>query len=290
VGRNPPQNLQFEEDWEAISSQGSPSSYYGEEEEQPYLEYGNPIEYDIPFTGEYEGDPEFKHPSTAGRGLKKMTKNNKGGKLSVSNLSKFFKSSYAIANKKEPPKKIDTYNLDSDLTNKYGSVYYDQDKNHAVLTHTGTYSGADWFNNGMYALGLYKYTDRYKQGKKLQDATHNKYGAENVSTLAHSQGSVNARAHGQNSKEIINLNPAYKGERPLKNEYNIRSSGDIVSIALHPTNRSHDTVIPATTNNPLTEHNIDILDRLDQEQMIGGKLRKKNKNTMSKILMKRLNK
>jgi hypothetical protein len=49
-------------------------------------------------------------------------------------------------------------------------------------------------------------------------------------------------------------------------------------------------VIPATTNNPLTEHNIDILDRLDQEQMIGGKLRKKNKNTMSKILMKRLNK
>ena len=294
MGRNPPQNLQFEEDWEAVSSEGSPSSYYGEEEyEQPYLEYGNPIDYEIP---KYEGNPEF--PNISGRGLKHFLKKsisksitkNKGGKISVGNLTKFFKSSYAIANKKEPPKKIDTYNLDSDLTNKYGSVYYDNDKNHAVLTHTGTYSGADWFNNGMYALGLYKYTDRYKQGKKLQDATHNKYGAENVSTLAHSQGSVNARSHGQNSKEIINLNPAYKGEKPLKNEYNIRSSGDIVSIALHPTNRSHDTVIPATTNNPLTEHNIDILDRLDQEQMIGGKRQKKIKNTMSKILMQRLNK
>ena len=149
-------------------------------------------------------------------------------------------------------------------------AFYDKDKNHAVLTHTGTYSGADWFNNGMYALGLYKYTDRYKQGKKLQDATHNKYGAENVSTLAHSQASVNARAHGQNSKEIINLNPAYKGEKPLQNEYNIRSSGDIVSVGLHGTNRGHDTLIKAITNNPLTEHNIDILDRLDQDKMIGS--------------------
>jgi hypothetical protein len=200
---------------------------------------------------------------------------NRGGKISVGNLNKFFKSSYAIANKKKPPATIDTYDLDSDLTNKYGSVYYDPDKNHAVLTHTGTYSGADWYNNGMYALGLYKYTDRYKQGKRLQDATHNKYGAQNVSTLSHSQGSVNARAHGQNSKEIINLNPAYKGERPLQNEYNIRSSGDIVSVGLHGTNRGHDTLIPAESLNPLTEHNIDILDRLDPNQMIGGKQYKK---------------
>jgi len=130
----------------------------------------------------------------------------------------------------------------------------------------------------MYALGLYKYTDRYKQGKKLQDATENKYGAQNVSTLGHSQGSKLSRDLGQNTKEIINLNPAYKGEKPLKNEYNIRSSGDVVSIGLHGTNRSHDTLIPATTNNPLTEHNIDVLDRLDQNKMIGGKkITKKNK-------------
>jgi len=210
-----------------------------------------------------------------GEGLKKKAQKKstkKGGKISVGNLSKFFKSSYSG---KKAPKKIDTYNLDSDLTNKYGSVYYDPDKNHAVLTHKGTHgdtfleTAKDWTNNAMYAVGLYKYTDRYKQGKKLQDATEKKYGANNVSTLGHSQGSHLSRELGQNSKEIINLNAAYKGEKPLKNEYNIRSSGDVVSVGLHGTNRGHDTLIPAESLNPLTEHGIDILDRIDQNQMIG---------------------
>jgi hypothetical protein len=213
------------------------------------------------------------------QGVKKLKKKaSRGGKISVGNLTKFFKSSYAG---KKAPKQIDTYNLDSQLTNKYGSVYYDPDKNHAVLTHKGTSgdtyleSAKDWGNNAAYAMGLYKYTDRYKQGKKLQDATEKKYGAENVSTLGHSQGSHLSRELGGNSKEIINLNAAYKGEKPLKNEYNIRSSGDVVSIGLHGTNRSHDVLIPAASLNPLTEHKIDILDRLDQSQMIGGRRNKK---------------
>jgi len=207
---------------------------------------------------------------TSGKGLKK--KATRGGKISVGNLSKFFKSSYAG---KKAPKQIDTYNLDSELTNKYGSVYYDPDKNHAVLTHKGTSgdtyleTAKDWGNNAMYAMGLYKYTDRYKQGKKLQTATEKKYGAQNVSTLGHSQGSHLSRELGGNSKEIINLNPAYKGEKPLKNEYNIRSSGDVVSVGLHGTKRGHDVLIPAESANPLTEHKIDILDRIDQSQMIG---------------------
>ena len=154
-------------------------------------------------------------------------------------------------------------------------MYYDPDKKHAVLTHKGTSgdtyleTAKDWGNNAMYAVGLYKYTDRYKQGKKLQTATENKYGANNVSTLGHSQGSTLSRELGQNSKEIINLNPAYKGEKPLKNEYNIRSSGDIVSVGLHGTKRGHDILIPSEGINPLTEHKIDILDRIDQSQMVG---------------------
>jgi len=200
-----------------------------------------------------------------GKGLKK--KRNSGGKISVGNLTKFFKSSYA----KKAPEKIDTYNLDKDISNQYGTVYYDPNKSHAVITHRGTKGVSDWANNAAYAMGLYKYTPRYKEGKKLQEATEHKYGSENVSTLGHSQGSHLAREHGQNSKEIINLNPAYKGEKPLPNEYNIRSSGDVVSVGLHGTTRGHDTLIKSESYNPLTEHGIDILNRLDQEKMIGGR-------------------
>ena len=218
------------------------------------------------------GNGLIKHPK---RRLKKHSL--LGGKISVGHLTKFFKSSYAG---KKAPEKIDTYNLDKEITNKYATVYFDPEKNHAVITHKGTSGDTkletikDWGNNAAYAMGLYKYTDRYKQGKKLQEATEKKYGSQNVSTLGHSQGAKLARDLGQNSKEIINLNPAYMGEKPLKNEYNIRSSGDVVSIALAPTNRAHDTVIPAESYNPLTEHKIDILDRIDQDKMIGGKKRK----------------
>lgn len=211
-------------------------------------------------------------------GAKKKLKRNSllGGKISVGNLNKFFKSSYSG---KKAPKKIDTYNLDESITNKYGTVYFDPEKNHAVITHKGTSGDTlgetvkDWGNNAAYAMGLYKYTDRYKQGKKLQEQTEQKYGSQNVSTLGHSQGSKLSRDLGQKSKEIINLNPAYKGEKPLKNEYNIRSSGDVVSAGLHGTNRGHDTLIPAASLNPLKEHAIDILDRIDQDKMIGGKKR-----------------
>jgi hypothetical protein len=173
--------------------------------------------------------------------------------------------------KKAPEMKIDTYNYDPELSNIYGTVYHDPNTGHAVLTHRGTKGTYDWINNLAYATGTYKYTDRYKQGQKLQNATENKYGAKNVSTLGHSQGSVLARELGKNSKEIINLNPAYVGEKPLPNEYNIRSSGDVVSIGLHGTNRKHDKLIPAASLNPITEHKVDILNRLDQNQMIGGK-------------------
>ncbi len=211
------------------------------------------------------------------QGAKKLKRNSLlGGKISVGNLTKFFKSSYSG---KKAPKKIDTYSLDENISNKYGTVYFDPEKNHAVITHKGTSGDTmgetvkDWGNNAAYAMGLYKYTDRYKQGKKLQEQTEQKYGSQNVSTLGHSQGSKLARDLGQNSKEIINLNPAYKGEKPLKNEYNIRSSGDVVSAGLHGTNRGHDTLIPAASLNPLKEHAIDILDRIDQDKMIGGKKR-----------------
>jgi len=219
------------------------------------------------------------------RGAKRRLKRHSllGGKISVGNLTKFFKSSYAG---KKAPEKIDTYNLDKEITNKYATVYFDPEKNHAVITHKGTSGDTtletikDWGNNAAYAMGLYKYTDRYKQGKKLQEATEKKYGSQNVSTLGHSQGSKLARDLGQNSKEIINLNPAYMGEKPLKNEYNIRSSGDVVSVALAPTNRAHDTVIKAETHNPLKEHAIDILDRIEQDKMIGGKKRAYRRKTI----------
>jgi hypothetical protein len=85
---------------------------------------------------------------------------------------------------------------------------------------------------------------------------------------------VLSRHLGENSKEIINLNPAYVAEKPKKNEYNIKSSTDVVS-KLKPIHKK-DIEIKAETSNPLTEHSSEILNRLDQDLLIG-----KGKNNLS---------
>jgi len=188
-----------------------------------------------------------------------------GGALSINHIKKMLKASY-----KDAPERIDDFILDKQLSGQYGVVYFNPRTGQSVVVHRGTKEAMDWTNNAMYALGMYKYTNRYKTGLQMQRKAEKKYGAKNITTLGHSQGAILARELGQNTKEIITLNPAYKGEKPLKNEYNIRSSGDLVSVGLHGTRRGHDLLIGSKGFNPLDEHMIDILDRVDQNKMFGA--------------------
>jgi fermentation-respiration switch protein FrsA (DUF1100 family) len=227
-----------------------------------------------------EGDiiPEQEEYVLSGDGLlvkpfkKRLYPKNKGdayamagGALSINHIKKMLKASY-----KDAPERIDDFILDKQLSGQYGVVYFNPRTGQAVVVHRGTKEAMDWTNNAMYALGMYKYTNRYKTGLQMQRKAEKKYGAKNITTLGHSQGAILARELGQNTKEIITLNPAYKGEKPLKNEYNIRSSGDLVSVGLHGTRRGHDLLIGSKGFNPLDEHMIDILNRVDQNKMFGA--------------------
>lgn len=203
----------------------------------------------------------------------------KGGKISVSNLKNFINESY----KKTPNENIDGYQLDKELSNNTAKVFYNPTSNHAVVSHRGTEGTLkDWSNNLAYLTGLYKYTNRYNEGKKAQEQAEKKYKPENISTIGHSQGSILSRELGKNSKEIINLNPAYLGEKPNKNEYNIRSSSDIVSgllpfkHLLYPS--SNDVTIQSKNpKNIIDEHSTNILNRLNPDLLIGeGRKRKLN--------------
>lgn len=176
---------------------------------------------------------------------------------------------------KEPPDKIKNgWRLDKDLTTATAKTYYNKNNNNAVVVHRGTQGASDWLNNVAYLTGNYKRTDRFKQAEQLQNKAEDKYGKSNITTIGHSQGSVLARELGNDTKQIINVNPAYKFEKPLKNEYNIRSSGDIVSSLYAPVaqvrkvlypnySKAHDIVIQSEKKySPLTEHSPDILDRI----------------------------
>jgi len=201
-----------------------------------------------------------------------------GGAVSAKNLQAFIEQSY----KEEPSDVIGDFVIDPDLSTYTTKVYTNPETRQTIVAHRGTKGGWDWGNNLAYAMGLYDYTDRYKQGAETQKKAETKYGKENISTIGHSQGAVLSRKLGQDTKEIINVNPAWMGETPSPNEYNIRSSFDPVSALFMPYSaiqsyvnpkfsQSHNITIPSKSYfDPRTEHKAKILERVDPNLMIGA--------------------
>ena len=176
-----------------------------------------------------------------------------GGVVSHGELKNFVKASY----KKKKDAKIEGYELDRNLSTKRSKVYTKDGK--AVVTHAGTDSLTDWANNLLIPIGLHKYSNRYKEAKKVQEKANKKYGKENIETVSHSQSGHIAKnlanegitKHGQSTT----LNPAILNPFDKhRGVHVIKSSGDIVSALTKA-----DEVIKAKTYNPLKEHSPDIL-------------------------------
>ena len=192
-----------------------------------------------------------------------------GGKLSVSTFKNLLKSSY------NPQDEVDGFIQDKNLSTKTSKVYVNPKTNQTVVAHKGTSGFSDWLNNAVYAVGgqtLYKMTPRYKEAEKVQKEAEKKYGAKNITTIGHSQAGLQAELLGGNTNEILTLN---KATRPFsntrkENQYDIQSGGDYVS-SLNPfqPKNYNEIIIPSQTSNPLTEHSLDVLQRLEGDRMIG---------------------
>ena len=201
-----------------------------------------------------------------------------GGSLKINELMMLWKASY----EENSDKNILTYKLDEKLSNLYGKV--DNINKKVVLAHRGTGSenmGSDWVNNIIYASSsAYKLTSRFKIALKMVDNAFLKYKNYQFESIGHSQGALLSRLLSDKALNSIELNPAYKAESIQDNEYIIRSSGDAVSALtmpkkfinsfLYPTfTKNHMITIPKKSSNPITEHKVDILKRLDPNMKIG---------------------
>lgn len=197
----------------------------------------------------------------------------RGGKLAIRDVKNLLNASY-----KKKQDNVGDYIIDKDLSNKKVQVYKKQNDNQAVVVHRGTNDLSDWMTNLKMTFG-YKKDDRFKNSKNIQKKAQEKYGAENITTLGHSLGAKLAEQFGDKSKEVITLN---KPTLPLDlinkkkvkdNQVDIRTKRDPVSILQPFQKGAEDIVIPSTTNNPIKEHTVNVLDRLDQDMMIGIGLR-----------------
>ena len=193
-----------------------------------------------------------------------------GGKLAISTFKNLLTASYD-----KKTKNVDGFIQDESLSTKTSKVYYNPETGQSVVAHRGTSGFTDWFNNAVYAYGgekLYKMTPRYKEAERVQKEASKKYGNENLTTIGHSQGGLQSELLGGESNEVITLNKATRPFSNHKNEnqFDIRTSGDVVLILnpFQPKNYN-EIIIPSKTSNPLTEHGIETLERLEGDRIVG---------------------
>ena len=196
----------------------------------------------------------------------------KGGKLPVSDIQGLLKQSYSST-----PTDYKDYTLDKELSGKRVQVYKKNNSPQAIVVHRGTKGIQDIGNDLKYVLGFdISKSKRAKHSQDIQSKAEQKYGAKNVSTLGHSIGAKLASQVGSNSKEIINFNKAVSPGDALKkvlpNEYNIRTSNDLVS-ALLPIRNNPLTINSPLFSNILQEHKTDVLERLDPNLLVGKGLK-----------------
>ena len=166
---------------------------------------------------------------------------------------------------------VDGFYLDDTISSNTSRVFVNPETQQTVVAHQGTMGLTDWGNNLAYALGgtkLYKKTGRYKEAKRVQDMANKKYGKENVTTIGHSQGGLQAELLGQEGKEVITVN---KATRPLSNkkgkkQYDISVKADIVS-KLNPFQKKSkkDIKIQKKGYNPVKHHSYDIITKLKED-------------------------
>lgn len=189
-----------------------------------------------------------------------------GGSLTALETKDLLNSSY---NKKN--KDYGDYKIDKQLSGKRTKVYYNEKENKPVIVHRGTKSIQDVGTDIGLAFGYRG--KRFEHAKKMQKKAEKKYGTENLHTLGHSLGGIIAEETGANSKNIITLNKAITpwelNKKRGKNQTDIKTSNDPVSM-LNKFSKNKASVIKSEGWDPLAEHTVDVLDRVDPNKIYGN--------------------
>jgi len=197
-----------------------------------------------------------------------------GGKLTAKEFELMLKESYKKPNERQ---NIGDYIIDTSLSTPENVVYYNPKTKEVKNVYAGTQGTVkDWGNNALYAVGMHKYSNRYKRANDIEKKVEEKYGTDNLDILGHSQSGAFTQELGKNAKNVVVLNPA---THPLytpksKNTTVVRATNDAVSSLnkLNPFNwgKKANIEIKSKTANPVTEHMMDVLQALPEDQILGN--------------------
>lgn len=212
-----------------------------------------------------------------------------GGAILMKHLKTLLNQSYK--NKDNDDKNIDNkYFLDEELSSNKTKVYK-TDNNEVVIANRGTSDFKDVISDIKLAFGFKD--KRFNEAKEVLDKVKNKYKDSSIDVIGHSLGARVAEELGKNDNQIKNIITLNKPTTPLdlfkksKNkdkQIDIRTQKDLVS-ALQPLQKDDkDIVIPSITNDLYQEHKIDVLDRLNQDLLLGDGIDRIDKKDIKKLI------
>ena len=157
--------------------------------------------------------------------------------------------------------------LDSSLSNAEQKVFIDKNNN-PTIAYTGSRKIKDIFTDGLLALGLEKYSTRFRDAKRTMDAVKRKYGNKPVTTLGHSLGG--SLAEYAKGDKVITVDKGVGigtiGKKINKNQTDIRASNDLVSVLSNTQRGGRKIVLKDKANlNPLSAHNYRQLSKLNNK-------------------------
>jgi hypothetical protein len=123
--------------------------------------------------------------------------------------------------------------LDESLSNAEQKLFVDE-KGNPTIAYAGSRKISDWLvTNPLLALGLEKYSTRFRDSKKLMDNVRNKYKKPST-ILGHSLSGAITEYVGNKNDKLITVDKGVGfgdiGKTIPKNQTDIRASNDIVSL------------------------------------------------------------
>lgn len=183
--------------------------------------------------------------------------------MSNKDLSTLLKETYRKG--KGANENVGDYMIDKELSTGRAKVYHNPVTGKTVVAHRGSTNLQDWKENFNYAVGIERKGKAYKKSKKVQDAAEAKYGTNNLETIGHSKGALHAERLGQKGlvqtlNKPVNIRDTKRWVQG--NQIDYKSSRDPVSVLRQYQLGEKARVIKSKTYNPLTEHAVNVLDRI----------------------------
>ena len=176
-------------------------------------------------------------------------------KVSANEVKDLIEAGYSRTGEAEYIGKRYGLTLDKSLSKANHKVFFDKERNPTVV-YRGSKNENDAMTDGLIAVGLEKYSTRFRESKDLMKDVTKKYNNKLVTSMGHSLGGSLAEYSGGDKIITINKGVGFGGiGKEISNKQtDIRTNNDVVSLLSKTQHGGKKVNIKTKNINLLKEH------------------------------------